>query len=727
MAVSASRRPGAAARGAAGALAARAWTPRVALPVAFAFTAAWLAWQASHVNSYIWLIDELLYMKYAVSYSDFAGVMPAVHGQAYGAPNLLYALLASPLFWFLSAPDAFKAAHVLNGLLFASAILPVYLTARRAGATWPWALLGGLAAVWVPWAVASLVMMTEATAYPAFAWAVFGMTLSVADPRPRHDLLAVAGIALAVLARTQLVFLIAVLPLAILFYELARPEAPRLRERLRARRMLAGLALAGAAVVALVQVAGGNLLGSYEITTTTSLLPGGLWDGMMVHVAHLVIGVTVVPAVMWGAWLLVASSRPAGSAERAAAAVSALAFAAVIYQAGWFTRTVAGGVFQERYTLYAVALFGVGVAVLGSRAARPAPRASLLAATLFAAVAVAGSQFGIAEAAGAFGRVASAGAGLNERWAELQPDANSVVPGRDRSVTELLALFTLAAGIVLTVAFSAGRWRRVLVPLACVAALAASVAQTRWLFPRVITGIAQSYPALLDGVDRIPRDWVDRAAPDSAVVGLMPGRVGSPNDGDRWMWTEFWNKEVDREYTLSGAGPFTGWPGHRLKLDRATGRVETAEVPDLLLVGPSDPTMRLAGEVLKTSPYGVALMRPAQPLRAEWRLEGATFDGAPAGASRRLRLSVYRPSRRVALTLVADGAPPEAGPVRLSWSLRDARGTRRGTLRGGTRTRVVVEGRPAGGALSVAELDLPALRFPAGNDGTVRVLRIDPA
>jgi hypothetical protein len=700
--------------------------PRLAVPLAFALSGGWLAYQAWHVNSYIWLIDELLYMKYAVSYSDLVGVMPAVHGQSYGAPNLLYPLLCAPLFWFLSAPDAFTGAHVLNGLIFGSAIFPVYLTARRAGATWPWALLGGLAAVWVPWSVASLVMMTEATAYTAFAWAVFAMTVAVADPRPKHDLWAMVAIALAVLARTQLVFLVVVFPLAVLLYELARAEGPPWRERLRARRALFGLAVLGAVLIALVQLAGGKLLGSYEITTTTSLLPGGLWDGMMVHVAHLVIGVTVVPFVMWVAWLLVTAMRPAGEYERAAALVAAIAFAAMTYQAGWFTRTVAGGVFQERYVLYAVVLFGVGLAALASDRVRPTPRVTVLAATFLAVLAVAGSGFGVGEAAGAFGRVASAGAGLNEVFANWHEEANSIVPGRDRSVTELLGLFALLAGIVLTIAF-ARRWRRFALPAVCLLALAGSVAQTRWLFPRVINGIAESYPAIMAGVDQVPRDWVDQSVPEGAEVGLMPGRLGSPNDGDRWMWTEFWNERLDDEYTIAGTGPFTGWPGHSLRLDWATGAVATGEHPDYLVVAPGDPTLRLSGEIVKTAPYGPAVMKPARPLRAEWRLQGATFDGAPAGADRRLRLSVFRPSRRVAVTIAADPAGPENGRVRFAWTLTDVGGRRSGRLDPEEEVRIVVEGRPAGGARSAAEIELPVVKLAEGREATARILRIDPA
>ncbi|HEX2084890.1 MAG TPA: hypothetical protein VHF89_04340 [Solirubrobacteraceae bacterium] len=705
------------ARGSVGALAARVWTPRVALPVAFALSAGWLAYQAWHVNSYIWLIDELLYMKYAVSYSDFAGFMPAVHGQSYGAPNLLYPLLCAPLFWFLSAPDAFTGAHVLNGILFGSAIFPVYLTARRVGATWPWALLGGLVAVWVPWSVASLVMMTEATAYAAFAWAVFAMTVAVAEPRPRHDLLALVAIAAAVLARTQLVFLVAVFPLAVLLYELARPGGPSWRGRLRARRALFGFAVLGAILVALVQLAGGTLLGSYEITTTTSLLPGGLWDGMMVHVAHLVIGVTVVPAVMWVAWLLVTAMRPAGGFELAGALVTGIAFAAMTYQAGWFTKTVAGGVFQERYVLYAAVLFAIGLAALASNVSRPAPRVTLLAATFLAALAVAGSGFGVGEAAGAFGRVASAGAGLNEVFANWHADANSIVPGRDRSVTELLGLFALLTGLVLTIAF-ARPLRRYAVPAVCLLALAGSIAQTRWLFPRVINGIAESYPSVMAGVDQVPRDWVDQTVPEGAEVGLMPGRLGTGNDGDRWMWTEFWNERLDDEYTLAGTGPFTGWPGHRLTVDDATGRVTAAETPDYLAVAPQDPTFMLRGEVVRTSPYGVAVMKVAKPLQARWLLEGATFDGAPREEDRRLRLRVFEPAG-VALTLAADTAGPENGTVRFAYEVTDEAGRSRGTLPPGGERRIVVTG-------DHVVVRLPALQLREGREATIRLVSVEP-
>jgi hypothetical protein len=359
------------------------------------------------------------------------------------------------------------------------------------------------------------------------------------------------------------------------------------------------------------------------------------------------------------------------------------------------------------------------MAAVASRVARPAPRVTMLVATGLAVIAVAGSQFGIAEAAGAFGRVASAGAGLNERWAQLHSDANSVIPGRDRSVTEIMALVTLLAGLALTLAFTP-RVRRWALPALCVLALLGSILQTRWLFPRVIEGIAQSYPSILAGVEQQPRDWIDRAAPDGATVGLQPGRLSFVNDGDFWMWTEFWNKEADREYTLTGISPFTGWPGHRLAVDPATGRVTTPELPDLLVVSPTDPTLRLAGEVVERSAYGVALMKPAKPLQALWRLEDATYDGAPKGPGRTSRLRIFAPSGAVAVTFKADVAEEGARGVPFPFVVEDDAGTRRVELEEGKQRTVRVRGREA-------TLRMPEVKLPKKRSATVRVVAIDEA
>src|SRR5918997_5068606 len=118
----------------------RLLVPRLVVPLAFAFSALWFAWQAGHVSSYIWLIDEMLYVKTALGYAGLDGILPHVHGQQYGVPNVLYMWLLAPFYGLLDTSDAFRGAHIMNGVLWASALFPVYLLVRRLGASWGWAL-----------------------------------------------------------------------------------------------------------------------------------------------------------------------------------------------------------------------------------------------------------------------------------------------------------------------------------------------------------------------------------------------------------------------------------------------------------------------------------------------------------------------------------------------------------------------------------------------------------
>src|SRR5688500_9045432 len=107
MAVSASA-PRAAFPRALPAAARRLLVPKLVVPLAFAASALWFAWQAGHVSSYIWLIDEMLYVKTALGYAGLDGILPQVHGQRYGVPNVLYMWLIAPFMAVLDSGDAFK-------------------------------------------------------------------------------------------------------------------------------------------------------------------------------------------------------------------------------------------------------------------------------------------------------------------------------------------------------------------------------------------------------------------------------------------------------------------------------------------------------------------------------------------------------------------------------------------------------------------------------------------
>ncbi|HEV2811990.1 MAG TPA: hypothetical protein VGW10_01955, partial [Solirubrobacteraceae bacterium] len=435
MAVSASGAARAPARATLAGLAARVWTPRVVVPLVFALSAAWFAWQASHVSSYIWLIDEMLYVKQAHGYSELAGLMPHVHGEPYGVPNVLYPLLMAPLYALLSSPDAFEAAHILNGLLWTSALFPVYLLVRRLGASWQWALLAGILTIWVPWSVATLVVMTEAATYAVFPWAILAITIAVAEPRPRNHVLAVAAILLAVAARTQMVFLFGVLVLAAIAFEVSVPDGVRLRERLRRRWSLIAILGGGALLLGAVAVLGGKPLGGYELTASLERFPGGLWGSAVQHAAHVFVGLAVIPPIMFFAWLYSVAAEPRGPLERSFALVAAITLVLIFYQAAFFAQLIAAGM-QERYVSYAVPILVVGAVLLAADRLRGTPRLSLLASGLLVAGVIAGAPFDAGEAAGAFDRVANGGAALGEVFMKDIPELTRSIPGRDLRTNE---------------------------------------------------------------------------------------------------------------------------------------------------------------------------------------------------------------------------------------------------------------------------------------------------
>src|SRR5207253_2637213 len=106
------------------------------------------------------------------------------------------------------------------------------LLARRVTRRNDLALLAGALAVCIPWIIYSSMLMTEVAAYPAFLWALLAMQCAVATPSARTDVVALTALALAFFARTELIVLVVVLPLAVVAYELGRSQGLRERARL---------------------------------------------------------------------------------------------------------------------------------------------------------------------------------------------------------------------------------------------------------------------------------------------------------------------------------------------------------------------------------------------------------------------------------------------------------------------------------------------------------------
>ena len=700
--------------------------PLAAVVAAYALSAAFLVNYAAGITSYIWLIDEMLYEKGAVGFTRGAVFLPEVHGTRFGPPNGLYPLLLSPAYALLSAPHAFAAAHVINALAFASVLFPVYLLARRLGVGWGWALFAGVLSVWVPWSVATLVVMTESVAYPAFVWAILAITIAISEPSPKRDFVALLAIGVAIYARTQLVILVAVLIFGIVAQEFAIREGSS-RRRLRPHLPLAiALAVGAIATIGLGQVAG-DVLGAYGATLRLPPFPAGLWGSMAVHLAHLVIGVGILPVILWLAWLARVALNPLGGIERPHAIVSALAFAATIYQAGFYAQNVAGGTLQERYAFYVIPLFMIGMVAVVADARRLPPRLSAIAAGLAVALIIGGASYDPAEAGDAFGRVAAAGAGFNKVLAGQTSRITRALLGEPRRTTDVLAI--VAVGLsVLAVAVLASRHRRLLAPTLCGLVLVFCAAETRWLLKNEVPEINATFVAAVPGALDAPRDWIDRALPQGKAAALIPGRLGVPDEASAWLWTEFWNDDVTRAYQLGDRPNYSAFPTLPLRLDERTGRVSAPEELPYLVVSLADPTLRIRGEVVSRSPYGAAVLRPERPYHAAFVVTGGYFDGFSRGTATQI-VSVYPRAARARSTpvrLTLEAAP--TGPRRVPFELRSGTRTRRGVLRAGAVRRLLVpaEPRDAGARSTIEVVAKAASKLPDGRRVGLRIAAVDP-
>ena len=179
-----------------------------------------LSWRHTR-NNHEWLVmtDELQYLALGRSFGDGSFPMPTLRGEQTALLSFLYPLLIAPVVALSSAPDGYQHIHALNALLVSSTAIPVYLLARQViDGRWP-AYLAAALAVAVPWAATTGVVMTEAAAYPAFAWALLAMQRALVAPSLRRDLIALAAIGVAFFARTQFLLLAGLFPLLIVMHE----------------------------------------------------------------------------------------------------------------------------------------------------------------------------------------------------------------------------------------------------------------------------------------------------------------------------------------------------------------------------------------------------------------------------------------------------------------------------------------------------------------------------
>ncbi len=561
------------------------------------------------------MTDELQVARLATSIAEDLSLVPRIHGTYYAAHGQLYPLLLSPFFGTLSPPDAATAAHLLNVLLLVSAAIPAFLLARAVSGSDTAAWVAAALTAVTPWLVLSSTLLTENAAYPAFAWAALLCQRAIARPTPGRDTAALAGIALAFLARTQLFLLVLALPAAVVLHEVGfaaradvrRPVRDALAESLRRHRVLAGVYLAGAAIGVVLAATGrlAEIVGNYGLPFEGDLVPDGFWSAAAAHLDQVVLGIGVLPAVLTASWLVATAVRPAHRDAHAFAALVLVLVPLVVFEVTSFDlRFTPDRFIQDRYLVYLVPLFAVGCAAWLAQRTQlwtRAVSAVCAGAAIVALLALAPEEETVifwASPAAAF-RPALADAAA---WAGLG---------------ETAFLQAAAAIAVLVVVLLAWRAPRLGLAAAATAIVAFGAGQALYVFEQYVE------PSMVVAQET-RRDWIDAAVPGDASVALVPGGVDGPLP---WWDAELWNRQVDRELRVAGGETFTPFPKLGLRIDEQRGRLDGEQPSGYLVVARGETRFALAGTRTVATRPPLELIRVARPYRLVWTTTGLTGDG----------------------------------------------------------------------------------------------------
>ena len=659
-----------------------------ALTATVALAGSLLALYAARIEHWFVMTDELLYVKLATAIGTSFSPVPVVHGEPVAVLNQLYPLLIAPLFGALDVPTAFRVAHVLNAFVMASAAVPAYLLAREVVPR-VWAHVVAALSVAVPWMALTGVLMTEVAAYPAFLWALLALQRALVAPSPRRDLLALVGIGLAVLARTQFLLLALVLPLALLAHETWEVGARgALRSAVSRHRVLAG-AYAAAALVAAAAAAAGVLdraLGSYSAAAEGELMPAGIWQSALVHVDVVGVGLGIVPLLLGAAWLLQSVVRPASPAGHVFSSLALLSIGALALQVASYDLRFGGpGVVRSRYLFYAAPLLLIAAAA----ALRERPRAvSVVAVSAVFAWSVHDHEF--EPVAGLW--IDDPSSVLNEA---LNDQAGGLAAGT------FIAIVGVLLGIVVALALRAVPVRLLAAGLGA-ALLAFSIGVTAVAGRRALDSEPPTSRHL--GATGVVLNWIDGSLPDGARAAAAPFPISPAWDISALLWwdVEFWNRSVD-EILVGPEGRFSYSvpPSRELGLDFATGTVPgTADAHAYLVVAAGDPRFRLAGP-RHAANLGLEVIAVERPYRAVWATRGLELDGWTR-PGRPATIRVYaEPDAPDTLAEVSVQLAAPPGPARYTI---DAAGARRADDlgAGATRVEVLEVCPPAGGHADIS-------------------------
>jgi hypothetical protein len=624
--------------------------------VAVALFLGWvLSLATTRVKNWFVMTDELYYERLAVSVAQTGSLLPRLHGELVPNVNQLYPVLISPLYGDGNVPASFAGAHRLNAFLITSAAIPVYLLARRIGLGRFVSLWAGALSVAVPWVALASFLLTEVVAYPAFCWALLALTHAVARKSWRTDLLSLAAVGVAVLARTQFIVLLGVLVVAVVaeaMLEATPRGAPAHLWRTRRPFVVLFGALLLVVLGAIAIGKGSQLLGSYSVTAEHVRLDFGLFRLAFEHVALLALGLAILPFVVGVGWIVDRVRPSTPEHERAFAVVGCTSLVLVTLQVASFNQRFGAGLVKDRYLFYVVPVVLVGLAA--AVASRRWPRWwALVVPAAVAAIGFASAPLSLYEKFNVDSPVAI----LNNELLDLATST--------RWAHVLLVLAVLVALQALLLAKPILPWRAAAVSVAVLATVVLPL-ETAYAFDRLfaVNG-TNGLPVTLD--QGVVFSWIDRNVGPTGRVTVMKYPVGGPDwwAGQGYWWdVEFWNESaVDTMADMS----VKKTPHWRTNFDPRTGAALDLPETEFALFHKTDVRFRLAG-TQRAYDRDAYVLDTARPWRATWLTNGIYPDGwtrphRPATITVFAEPGQKRPLQRFLTISVASPDPLEQRPV----------------------------------------------------------------
>ncbi len=574
--------------------------------------------------------DELRYERLAISITRTHSLVPRIHGVNIGSYSQLYPLLIAPFFRHGLVPQNVHAVHLANAWIMSSACIPAFFLARRVtGRMWAACLTAGLTVV-MPWIVLSTMMMTEVVSYPASVWALFAMQRATVSPSRRKDLFALATIALAYLARGELLGLMIVFPVAVIGYEVRGGERS-VRSLLRKHDLLAAFCVVFFIAAVALRVTGelSRFAGIYgRYAKHEQLLPHGIAGSFVEHLATFSLAFGVLPFVGGVAWMLANAASGRANGERLAFAwIGSITVAVVMFQSTNFD-VLYNTFVHDRFLPYLVPVVVISV-LCAAIDARPLRWSLCLPAILVA--------LGFA-----------VGAIPWATWGEFQQiDADSPIAGVYRPLAHAfggltgariaLVLFTLVGSVLVLVAGRA-RPRLRIGGVLSVMLVVALISTTTYVFTRFFgTNDWATRPITNPQVGQFT--WVDQTVGRNADVTIATYPVTTDWFINFRIWRDYqyWNASVDRDVELP-PGAFTyssfWFPKVYWHFDPRTGRSDVS-LTRYVLEADQESRFRVSGKEIGDQ-QGLNLIHAAQPWRTDWLSFGLYDDGwtRPGGTAR---------------------------------------------------------------------------------------------